>query len=226
MHVCLFDIDGTLLSSGGAGKEAMEAALVSEFGVPPDDPARGIPFAGRTDRAITRDLFAQHGIEASPANWQRFLRAYLTHLPVCLAQRDGAVLPGIEELLAHLSSRADITLGLLTGNVRDGARHKLERYRLDRHFAFGGFGDYHHDRNDVAREAYTEVHRHLRGIVDMNRVWVIGDTPFDVACGRAIGARVIAVATGGHTLDQLAAAEPDCLLQDCSDMARLLELWR
>jgi phosphoglycolate phosphatase-like HAD superfamily hydrolase len=203
----------------------MEAALLSEFDVADADPAGGISFAGRTDRAITRDLFAKHGIEESPENWQRFLRAYLGHLPICLAERHGAVLPGIEALLAALSTRSDIVLGLLTGNVREGARHKLERYQLAHHFPFGGFGDHHWERNDVAREAYTEAHRRLEGRVDLNRVWVIGDTPNDVACGRSIGARVIAVATGGHSLDELAAARPDCLLADCSDLPALLALW-
>jgi len=152
MLVCLFDIDGTLLSSGGAGKAAMEAALGSEFGV---TEMRGrVPFSGRTDRAIGRDLFSLHDIEESSHHWQRFLTAYLRHLPDCLNRHDGRVLPGIVRLLVDLGGREDVALGLLTGNVRDGARLKLGHYGLFHHFAFGGFGDHHLARCDVARELF------------------------------------------------------------------------
>ena len=223
MHVVLFDIDGTLISSGGAGKLAVEAALRSEFGV--TDPSQEVSYAGRTDRAISRDLFLHHGIVENAANWQRFLTAYLCHLPVCLRQHEGRVLPGIGDLLAHLSERDDMLIGLLTGNVRQGANHKLERYGLAHHFEFGGFGDLHCDRNDVAREALGEVQGRLKDALRTDRLWVIGDTRFDVICGRAIGARVIAVATGGHSLAELETANPDCLLADCSDPAPLLALW-
>src|SRR5258708_655501 len=103
MYVCLFDIDGTLLSSGGAGKAAMEAALVTEFGAARS--AEDIPFAGRTDRAIVRDLFRVHGIEESAHHWQRFLAAYLQHLPGCLTDHKGQVLPGIAALLTSFQGR-------------------------------------------------------------------------------------------------------------------------
>src|SRR5437660_12530527 len=123
MVVCLFDIDGTLLSSGGAGKAAMEAALATAFGVPAS--ADGIPFSGRTDRAIGRDLFHHHGVEPSEDNWRRFVAAYLGHLPACLGTHNGKVLPGIALLLESLALLGDVAVGLLTGNIRDGARLKL-----------------------------------------------------------------------------------------------------
>jgi len=223
MHTCLFDIDGTLISTGGAGKQAMETALASAFGITQLTDA--ISFAGRTDRAITRDIFLHFGIEDSQQNWERFRSAYLEHLPIVLRERQGCVLPGIATLLAELSERKDMTLALLTGNTQAGARHKLARYELDHYFEFGGFGDVHVDRCDVARDALREVQQRARGDVDLDRVWVIGDTIFDIQCGRSIGARVIAVATGAHTADQLAAANPDCLITDCSDLPRLRALW-
>ncbi|MBV9122645.1 MAG: HAD family hydrolase, partial [Planctomycetes bacterium] len=99
MHVCLFDIDGTLLATGGAGKAAMEMALRTAFGG--TGSAEGVPFSGRTDRAIARDLFRMHAIENSPANWQRFLNAYLEHLPASLSHHEGKVLPGIVDFLEH-----------------------------------------------------------------------------------------------------------------------------
>lgn len=223
MHVCLFDIDGTLINSGGAGYVAMEAALASEFGV--SVPTRGVSAAGRTDRAITRDLFAYHKIEDTPENTENFLAAYLVHLQAALPARKGRVLAGVVEVLEQLAVRDDVALGLLTGNIREGARHKLSHYRLYHHFPFGGFGDLHTDRNDVAREAYAEVTRIANGRIDHDRLWVIGDTPFDVQCGRAIGARVIAVATGTHSLEQLAPSEPDHLLADFSDPLSVLALF-
>ena len=214
MYVCLFDIDGTLLASGGAGKHAMYTAIRSEFC--PDHVHDGVPFAGRTDRAIVRDLFQLHAIENSTENWGRFLRAYLGHLPGCLAERQGHVLPGVSELLSCLARRDDVALGLLTGNVRDGAQVKLGFYGLFDYFRFGGFGDSHMNRDDVAREALVDVRRHLGESVRLDQVWVIGDTPLDVRCARAIGVRVLAVATGQHTVDQLAAEAPDLLLEDLS----------
>jgi phosphoglycolate phosphatase-like HAD superfamily hydrolase len=223
MHICLFDIDGTLLSSGGAGKAAMEAALEAEFAVTRS--SGGVPFSGRTDRAITQDLFHFHGIQWSVANWERFLAAYLDHLPGCLANHQGQVLPGIAKLLEDIRGRDRFALGLLTGNVRDGARLKLGHYGLFDYFAFGGFGDHHMDRDDVAQEALAVIHSQFNGSSDIRSIWVIGDTPLDIRCARAIGAQAIAVATGTHSLDELAAERPDLLVPDFSDAAPLLAMW-
>ena len=216
----IFDIDGTLLASGGAGKAALEASFTEEFGVAL---RQHIPYSGRTDRAITQDLFVFHGIRWSEANWERFLAAYLGHLPRCLAGHQGKVLPGIADLLDTIRDR--FALGLLTGNVRDGARLKLGHYGLFDYFAFGGFGDHHLDRDDVAQEALEVIRSQRNGSVDLNSIWVIGDTPLDIRCARSIGARAIAVATGTHSLDELAAERPDLLVPDFSDAAPLLALW-
>jgi phosphoglycolate phosphatase len=223
MHVCLFDIDGTLLASGGAGKAAMERALCEEFGV--ELSAERVPYSGRTDRAIGRDLLGVHGLPATTENWQRLAAGYLRRLPDTLNRHQGRVLPGIAALLQQLAVRTDVVLGLLTGNIRDGARLKLGHYGLYDHFAFGGFGDHHLDRDDVAREALDVARQHLNGSVRLERIWVIGDTPLDIRCARCIGVRVAAVGTGWHSLDELAAEQPDLLLPDLSDPAPLLSLW-
>jgi phosphoglycolate phosphatase len=223
MYTVLFDIDGTLLSSGGAGKAAMEAALVAEFGVP--EIHDGVPFSGRTDRAIGRDLFEVHGVQDTAETWERFLTAYLRLLPSYLESRPGQVLPGIARLLDTLREREDISVGLLTGNVRDGARLKLGHYGIAHHFAFGGFGDHYFDRCDVAREALAVVRQRGNGNVDPKQIWVIGDTPLDIECARSIGARVVAVATGWHSLELLADAKPDLLLRDLSDPEPLWSFW-
>lgn len=225
MHACLFDIDGTLLNSGGAGLAAMEAALASEFGTSAS--VRDVPLAGRTDRAISADLFRCHGIADTVASFRRFIAAYLRHLPEQLASRTGLVMPGIPELLDALSVRDDVLLGLLTGNFSEGARLKLEYYGLHGHFHFGGFGDRHHHRNDVAREAVGALRRFADGAghdVEQARLWVIGDTPADIECGRAIEATVVAVCTGFYAMEALQAAEPDHLFVDFSELEHFLRL--
>jgi phosphoglycolate phosphatase len=220
MNVCLFDIDGTLVSSGGAGKAAIESALAEEFAV---DVQGKVAYSGRTDRAIARDLFHAHGLEDTPANWHKLRAGYLNRLPGCLTRHQGRIMPGIAELLLALVDRG-VTLGLLTGNIREGARLKLGYFQLFHHFAFGGFGDQHLERDEVAREALAAAHNHLNGTLFPDRIWVVGDTPLDVRCARAIGARVAAVATGWHPLDELRDAGPDLLLADFSDPTPLLNL--
>ncbi len=221
MHICLFDIDGTLIASGGAGKKALEVALDEEFGIP--HILDKLQLSGRTDRAIISDLFRLHVIDDTPENHERLRDAYLRHLPRYL--HAGRVLPGIAELLAHLADRSDVEVGLLTGNVRAGAKVKLGYFGLYDYFAFGGYGDHHLDRDDVAREAWTEVRRRFNGSVQPEQIWVIGDTPLDIRCARSIGARAVAVATGWHSLAELAEHRPDLLLADLADPDPLLSSW-
>lgn len=223
MPILLFDIDGTLVRTGGAGKAAMEAGLREEFGVV--NVLDVVPYSGRTDRAIGRDLLMVHGIEPILANQVRLQEAYLARLPQTLSRITGAVCPGIAELLVRLQPRPDVTLGLLTGNVRGGARQKLGHFGLWDYFACGGFGDDHYERDDVARMAIVEVTAHLGRQVDVNDVWVIGDTPLDVRCARAIGAKVVAVGTGWHAVEELASHNPDLLLSDLSNHDALLKVW-
>ena len=225
MYFCLFDIDGTLLNTGGAGQRSMERALKTAFDCDLTD-VHGISTAGRTDRGITADLFNFFNVEDNHENWQLFLNTYLAHLPEHLEDLSGTVLPGIHELMNSLRSRDDVICGLLTGNYSEGARIKLEYYNLDHHFAFGGFGDHQRHRDDVAREALTKAEEHHSEPIDIKRVFVIGDTPADVTCGRAIGANVIAVSTGVFSKEDLAATKPDVLLDDFSDPEALLSLLR
>jgi phosphoglycolate phosphatase-like HAD superfamily hydrolase len=212
MNVFLFDIDGTLLASGGAGKAALEAGFAEEFGI------RGrideLILSGRTDRAITTDLLQRSGLPATDENRERLLTAYLRHLPAVLARVQGRVLPGVVELVQRLARRERTALGLLTGNIRRGAAVKLGHYGLAGHFAFGGYGDDHLDRDDVAREALSAWRDYHGDDITAHRVWVIGDTPHDVRCARAIGATAVAVATGWHDRAELAACRPDVLLDD------------
>lgn len=218
--VALFDIDGTLIWSHGAGRGAIEAALKEQFGE--QSSVEGVPFHGRTDRAILKDAFAISGIEDSQENRLRVLNAYIGNLPRFMESRPGKVLAGVEKLLLELPGR-NVAVGLLTGNIRRGAKVKLEKYGLYGHFEFGGFGDDHINRNDVATEALCEVERRFEGGVDPENIWVLGDTPNDIRCARHIGVRVIAVATGGAKRDELAAENPDVVFDDFNDTNAVMQ---
>jgi phosphoglycolate phosphatase len=221
MRVLLFDIDGTLIRSGGAGKAAMEAGLQSEFGV--TQILDQVPYSGRTDTGIVRELLVVHGIEPTDPNVERLKSAYLSHLPEMLRRRGGTVLPGISNALQR--ERRGAVVGLLTGNIRAGAQIKLGHFGLWDHFPFGGFADGVDDRDDVARRALAEAERHVDRVIDPNDVWVIGDTPLDVKCARAIGAKAVVVQTGWHHRDELVACCPDHLLPDFTYAGELLTQW-
>ncbi len=206
MPAWLFDIDGTLLASAGAGRKAMAAAFQRLFGR--CDRVDGIPFSGRTDRAIVADLLAAHDVPQSPENWSAFRAAYLAELPGSLRDSPGTVLPAVAEILRRLAGQP---VGLLTGNIRAGAEAKLRHFELWERFGFGGFGDERHSRDEVACDALSAAEAALGRTLDPRAVWVLGDTPLDVQCARAIGAKVLAVATGQHSIEELADARPDAL---------------
>ncbi len=219
MNVILFDIDGTLIRSGGAGRDAIDVALQTVFG---KIGSEAVEVNGRTDRGIVSQLFRHHGLDDTDDNWRRFQAAYLAALPHALAARRGHILAGVAELLTALGGVEHTVLGLLTGNVRAGAQIKLAHYALEGFFACGGFGDAHHDRDDVAREAIRSAQLHLGERGRPERVWVVGDTPLDIRCARAIGARVAAVGTGTFTTGELAPFGPDLLLDNLRDVAGLV----
>ena len=221
MRVLLFDIDGTLIRSGGAGKAAMEAGLRTAFGV--TEIHDRVLYSGRTDPGISRELLALHGLEPSDSNVERLKAAYLSHLPTMLRRLGGTVLPGIAEALKR--ERQGAVVGLLTGNIRAGAEVKLRHFGLWDHFPFGGFADGLEDRDDVARQALSEAERHVGRSIDPCDVWVIGDTPLDVKCARAIGAKAVVVQTGWHHRDELVACGPDHLLPDFTHAGELLTQW-
>ncbi len=217
----LFDIDGTLITSGGAGETALIEAMASRFGAKED--LKGITLAGATDALIAVALLKKHGLEATPENTAALLDAYLHHLVQSMPRHSGRVLPGIIPLLDALKQRPDAVLALLTGNMVRGAEIKLGHYGVWEYFEFGAFADDHHDRNELgkfARARATEKH----GIsFDSDRIFVIGDTPRDIECGRAIGARTVAIATGNYDRPALAEHSPDFLFDDFRDTQAVLD---
>jgi phosphoglycolate phosphatase-like HAD superfamily hydrolase len=226
MHVCFLDIDGTLVLTGGAGQAAFAQTLAEDFAIADID-AR-VPFAGRSDRAIAMDLFRSHGIEPSAENFQRFCNGYLKRLETTLAANTGSVLPGVTQLLQRLADRGDVALGLLTGNLREGARRKLGYYGLWHWFPFGGFGDEYDDRCHIAAAALAAARSHVDGKSPSGisgRLVVIGDTIHDIECGRSIGARCVAVATGHTSPDVLRKGQPDLLVENLTNSQPVLDLF-
>ena len=215
MHAVLFDIDGTLLLAGSGGR-AMAAAATAAFGEALD--RYDVPFHGRTDTAISRAYHAAHEAEHTPDSHAVFRDAYLAALPDALQYSSGQPLPGVRALLDALAGREDVTLGLLTGNFAKGAATKLSHFGLSEYFdlSVGGYGDHSPDRDDVARAAVAALPP------GADAVWVIGDTPADVSCGKAVGANTLAVATGEFTREQLAPCAPDALFDDLTDTPAVL----
>ena len=212
----LFDIDGTLITTGGCGERSLRLAVRDVFGA--EDDLAGIEVAGRTDTSIARQLLKKFARPETEEGIRAILEAYLRHLPELLPHAVGRVLPGVRELLDALKPRADVVLALLTGNLALGARHKLSQYGIWEYFEFGAFADDHHERNRLGPFALSRAAE--RGHeVRPARTFVIGDTPHDIACGRAIGAKTVAVATGGFRSHQLAPHAPNVLVEDFSDIA-------
>lgn len=217
----LFDIDGTLITSGGAGEQALKDAVTAAFGKAFN--LEGIELAGRTDAAIAARILDKIGVEPTPANLTALLDAYLTNLEIRLKQKQGAILPGILPLLEALRTRRHLTIALLTGNLSKGAELKLTHYGLWHFFEFGAYADDDHDRNKLGPVAHERA-RAARGMPFAARdVYVIGDTPHDIACGRAIDAVTVAVATGNYSREALAAHSPDFLYNDLVDPALVID---
>ena len=212
--IALFDIDGTLLRAGGAGRRALDLALVEVLGGQDDVSFESVEFAGRTDPWIVAEGLAKHGVEADVVLIEEVLRRYLAHLPAQLELASAfEVLPGAIELLTGLVARDDLALGLGTGNTEPAAYAKLARGGLDSFFSFGGFGSDHPERAELLR---VGLHRGLQHAANGHkaRAVVIGDTPHDVRAAGAIGADCIAVSTGGYDAKALEAAGAQLVVSD------------
>lgn len=209
----LFDIDGTLLLSGGAGARALEGAFAARFGLA--GAMDGVQLGGKTDPNIVEEVFlARLGRPPTAAEIDEILDLYLPLLRAELAAASQfRLMPWVVEALDHLAALPGVRIGLATGNIRAGAQAKLERAGLWERFELGGFACDHRDRHRLVARAIERA-----GGVPLDQVIVIGDTPFDVSAARACGARVIAVATGSVTRDALAACEPDAVFDSLAEL--------
>lgn len=213
MWTVLFDIDGTLVRCGGAGMEAMGQTIREVYGI---QEIPKVDAHGRTDHGIISELVEKTSLDLG-GDFSSFGSAYCERLPSFLKLRKGAVLPNVVPVLEQLNAAPNVVLGVLTGNLKEAANLKLDHFGLREYFLFGGFGDSFSDRNEVAKEAANAASDYLKTRFDPGKIWVIGDTPNDIRCARAINAKVLAVGTGGGIRETLESSDPDLFVEDLTD---------
>ena len=223
MRLLLFDIDGTLILTGGAGSRAMARAFLATHGL--EDALKTVDLAGRTDRIIMRDALTQAGRDHEDVDLDEFREAYCAALREEI-QKPGTgrrgLLPGVKPLLEQLATRDDVRLALLTGNFRASAEIKLAAFGVWDYFSWGAFADDAIERDDLIRIAHARHETEHGRPIDAERVVVIGDTPHDIRCARAGGAKAVAVATGNYDLATLERHQPDVLFKDLSETDAVL----
>ena len=217
IRLVLFDIDGTLVHTGGAGTAAFTKTFARHFNL--HHGTERMKFAGRTDVSLVREFFQIHGVAESAENFTLFFEHYVFWLDHILTRNGGEMCRGVREFIRDLQARPQPpALGLLTGNIQLGAEIKLRHFGLWELFAFGGFADDHEDRNHIAAAALARARRVLGEDLQADEIVVIGDTPFDVRCGKFIGARTLAVATGGAKLTELEKCDADWAVADLTQL--------
>jgi phosphoglycolate phosphatase len=215
MKLVLFDVDGTLLLTGGAGMRAFSTALKQVFGLSTD--FKTIRPDGKTDPLIARELLAHFGQEKrwTEQSQEELFSTYIRNLRIEMdkARNNGSihVLPGVRELLEALEAQADFAIGLVTGNLEEGARIKIEMAGLARYFHFGGYGSDSEDRTTLIKESIRRGTQFVHP-APVESVYVVGDTPLDIIHGHRAGARAIAVASAGYSLGELEPCKPDLLV--------------
>lgn len=216
----LFDIDGTLVDTGGAGMKALQEASHRIFGGHGPD----LDLAGSTDLGVVASIYAHFGREASPELIETYFQIYLQRLEWNLVHGGfaGRVMEGVPEILSALAARPGATLGLLTGNIAGGAAAKMNHFGLASYFGFGAYGCDHADRNLLGPVALQRAAAHAGRTFTAGETWVIGDTPKDIACAHAIGARCLAVATGRFNQAELTAAGADKVVSSLDQAMDLL----
>jgi len=213
IRLVFFDIDGTLVHTGRAGVRAFNRVAELQFGKPGG--FERFQFAGRTDSGLVREFFSLHRIDPTPENFERFFLGHVHWLDHILASSAAEECPGVRAFIRELQDLPNPPLlGLLTGNIRLGAEIKLRHFGLWDFFTVGAFAEDSENRDEIAAVARSRGCRFLGEDIRNDQVLVIGDTPLDVRCARAIGAKVLAVATGGATFDELRRHHPDWTVEN------------
>ena len=218
MRLVLFDIDGTLIDSGGAGVRSLDLALNELFSI--ENGFHGISMAGKTDTQIIKEGIMKHGL--SNGTIDAVIKAYLHYLRREINNDRKHVKPGIYEVLEELKPLQDLGLGLLTGNIEQGARIKLEPFRLNEYFPAGAFGSDDEDRNNLLPIAVKRFEKLFQQKIETDSCIIVGDTPRDVECAHIYGAMCIGVATGPYSYNDLLEAGADYVVDDLSDQKSLL----
>jgi phosphoglycolate phosphatase-like HAD superfamily hydrolase len=225
MKLVLFDIDGTLLTSAQAGFAAMQITCAELYGLP--DALAGRSMSGKTDPIIFQEILVRHQLLGEEGAYDAFHQRYLEHLRHTLHEthRPRRLMPGIPHLLDALAAEPHIILGLLTGNPASAAKMKLEIFDIWHYFRVGAYGGSDAvERNDLVPIAQSRTRTELGHDIPVQRIFVIGYTPYDIACARAHHACAVAVATGSYTRDDLQAHRPDHCFDDLSDVPAVLRL--
>jgi phosphoglycolate phosphatase len=209
-RIVLWDIDGTLLTTARAGVFALEDAAREVLGV--DTSFAELRTSGFTDWEVVALCIRTAGHQDDAATVDAFLRAYERNLPQRLHMRQGRVFPGVVEILEHFHERGEPVNLLLTGNTPDGARAKLSHYGIERYFRGGAFCVDGSERAEIARRAVTVAAEWIGEEPERGAVTVVGDTPADIRCGEAIGARTVAIASGAYSREELEAHSPSVVL--------------
>ena len=219
-RLLLFDIDGTLVDTGGAGMTALIDATRGIFG----DDGPKLDLAGATDSGLLKNIFKSFGREEDEEITSRFFDLYLARLEVNLQDAcfGGHTLEGAKSILEELES-VGVAKGLLTGNISAGAEIKMRHYEMDGFFEFGAYGDDHFDRNELGPIALKRARSVLGREFEPAETVVVGDTPKDIWCAQAFGAKSVCVATGSFTVEQLQAEGADVVFEDFSDVESVLE---
>jgi phosphoglycolate phosphatase-like HAD superfamily hydrolase len=222
MRPVLFDIDGTLIDSGGAGKRALDNAMKTALSI--EDAFSGVSMAGKTDIQIVKGALVRLGIPPADGIVPSVISSYLANLVEEMENPWKKIKPGIKELLDELSAMPGVAIGLLTGNVMEGARIKLEPFGLNGYFCFGAFGSDNEDRNKLLPEALRRL-RELSGVtVPYESCVVVGDTPLDVLSAKTHGAHAVAVATGPYTVEELSSTGADMVIRDFTERGLFMGL--
>lgn len=226
MKLVLFDIDGTLLTSAGLGRSSMRSALQEVFGSPGSEAYR---YDGKTDKQIVREVMRLegHSDETIDERMSQLMGRYVGGLDdrIATGKFDVRPLPGVTELLDELEKRRDVVIGLLTGNIADGARRKLAAAGLDiDRFKVNAFGSDHEHRPSLPAVAQRRASEDLGVDIERGRMIVIGDTPADIDCGRELGAKAIAVATGYYSVDDLKAHDPYAVFENLANTGLVMEV--
>jgi phosphoglycolate phosphatase len=218
----LFDIDSTLLRADDATRQAINRTFAELYGL--KDPKQNVPFSGRTDPGIFKDIaVALLDRPFRPFELEHVCERYLEILPAELDRRAFRLMPGISELLPLLASRKDVILGLETGNLEPAAYMKLRRGGIDGYFSLGGFGSDSEDRAEFIRKGIERARNLDHVFIPDENIYVIGDSPYDIAAGNGVGVKTVAVATGSAGHDKLMAQSPAYLFPDLSDIPAFLK---
>lgn len=222
MKLILFDIDGTLISTGGAGTRSLNKAFEEILGI--KNAFKNFEMAGKTDIQIVKEGLMLLGIEPSMSLVNELIASYLKNLRVEINNNSKHLKPGVKEFLEFIYYELKYPLGLLTGNVEQGARIKLEPFGLNSFFSVGAFGSDHEDRNQLLPIAKYRFSKKFNYSIEFHQCIVIGDTPRDVACAKPYGAKVVAVATGPYSIKELQKTDADIVVETLLETSKILTL--